>query len=155
MWKEWLGEARIKDLAKADWIKKIYHSVVNQLYSNIKFKKISRDMVMDVMCKETSEGRRKKQALHWYPETRIHSQFSAAAVKCSQISGLQYLYLQNEEDEVYTKLSHSLLLSNPRTQELANDGIHARKEHVPEYCFRSRNLYIFLKFHRTSARLSS
>ena len=38
MWKEWLGEARIKKLAKADWIKKVYHSIVNQLYSNIKLK---------------------------------------------------------------------------------------------------------------------
>ena len=85
---------------------------------------------MVVMCKETSEGLRKKQALHLYPETRVHSQFSAAIVKCSQISGLQCLYLQNEEDGAYTKLSHSLLPSNPRTQELANDEIHDRKEHV-------------------------
>lgn len=39
MWKEWLGEARIKKkLAKAEWIKKIYHSIVNWLYSDIKLK---------------------------------------------------------------------------------------------------------------------
>ena len=63
MWKEWLGEARIKKLAKADWIKKAYHSIVNQLYSNIKLKlkkKTSRGTVVVVMCKETSEGPRKK-----------------------------------------------------------------------------------------------